>query len=189
MDCNSRLSPSHAHYREQVATRVPIYSPEAFHHDTLGIGAHFEEFVSEILQSEQHKYQIKPSCLNDGDLVVIPAVSHDGTPCEAQCFKKCKLPDKLYLSRKRRIQRLKNSNNLMAEVDQKGVRIIVSRVSARSAPIMDTEAKSQYTCCIEEFPPLCCSSKSKGNIPGGLKYSKLPSEQLSFAKATSSRLG
>ncbi|KAI0530447.1 hypothetical protein GGR58DRAFT_493414 [Xylaria digitata] len=93
----------------------------------------FENYVGRSLQGRQHEYQIKPRCWDDGDLVVFPAVSQDGYLCEAQFFKKCPLPRKLYLLRKRRIQRLKRSTNLMDELDQEDVKILVSRVSRGSA--------------------------------------------------------
>ncbi|KAI8946975.1 hypothetical protein F4801DRAFT_30154 [Xylaria longipes] len=193
-DCISGLSLPHMPYKEQVLSQASSFSPEIFHHDTIGIGAQFTEYVSNVLQGENNKYYIKPSCLDDGDLVVFPAISHDDTLCEAQCFKKYRLPDKLYLARKRRIQRLKKSSNLMDEVNQKNIRIIVSRVpegnprNCQERLLMDTEAKNQYTCHIQEFPPLCCSGKSNGNIPGNLKCANLSGRELSFAKATSPRL-
>lgn len=81
----------------------------------------------------------------------------------------------------------------MDEVDQKEVRIIISRVPDENRRnywkclIMDTEAKNQYTCCIQESQPLCYSSKSKGDTSGNLKRAKLPGGGLSFAKTTSLR--
>ncbi|KAI0479841.1 hypothetical protein F4859DRAFT_513343 [Xylaria cf. heliscus] len=185
-DRSSGPSPSQMRYEENFPSRSSGYTPESLYLDTLGIGAQFEENVSQILQSEQNQYQIESSCLDDGDLVVFPATSQDGTPCEAQCFRKCQLPDKLYSARKRRIQRLKKSCNLMHEVNKNGVKIIVSRISEgnpRSCRNTDTEPKNQYSCCIQEFPPLCCSSKSKESTLGDVKRAKLSGAQLSFAKA------
>ncbi|KAI0441360.1 hypothetical protein F4803DRAFT_563162 [Xylaria telfairii] len=128
MNSSSKLSPLHTPYEGELLSRAHSDYPASVDYNTMGIGSQFEEYVSRALHSEPYEYHIKPSCLDDGDLVVFPAISQDGTLCEAQCFKKCKLSDKLYLSRKRRIQRLKKSSNLMDEVDQKEVRIIVSRV-------------------------------------------------------------
>ncbi|TRX93429.1 hypothetical protein FHL15_005704 [Xylaria flabelliformis] len=179
----------------EFLSRAPSGYPEAVHYDTIGVGAEFEKIVSRALQKEEHRYDIKASCLDDGDLVIFSAISNDGTLCEAQCFKKCKLPDKLYLSRKRRIHRLRKSGNLMDEVNQKEVRILVSRVpedttrSCRKCPTMDTENKIQYTYSIKEFPSLCSVSKSRGNAFGHVKWPKSSVEESSFTKPTVSHMG
>ncbi|KAI0543491.1 hypothetical protein F4679DRAFT_106220 [Xylaria curta] len=181
--------------KEEFLSRAPSGYPEAVLYDTIGVGTQFEKIVSKALQNEEHKYDIKASCLDDGDLVIFPAISNDGTLCEAQCFKKCKLPDKLYLSRKRRIQRLRKSGNLVDEVNQKEVRILVSRIpenaprNCQRYPIMDTEAETRYTYSIKEFPPLCSSSRSRGNALGDIKWSKPSTEEFSFTKPTGSRVG
>ncbi|KAI0445433.1 hypothetical protein F4803DRAFT_507742 [Xylaria telfairii] len=90
-------------------------------------GISFEEYIRGALRSKDCQFTIGPSCLDDGDLIVFPATSRDGAPCEVQCFVQCTLPDKLYLSRKRRIQRLKRSQNLIYDIHDTEVRIIISR--------------------------------------------------------------
>ncbi|KAI3328395.1 hypothetical protein F4824DRAFT_517488 [Ustulina deusta] len=122
------------------------------------VATSFDDYVGKSLQGKQREYHIKPSCWNDGDLIVFPAISDKGESCEGQFFKKCELPRKLYLARKRRIQRLRRSNNFMDELDLEGVKIIVSRVpkdtyahSIQKRP----ESTKHYTYSIEEFPPLC----------------------------------
>ncbi|KAI1121393.1 hypothetical protein F5Y10DRAFT_272142 [Nemania abortiva] len=113
---------------------------ETIQTDTANIP--FEDYVGRFLQGQRRKYHIKPRCWDDGDLVVFLAVSHDGELCEAQFFKKGPLPRKLYLSRKRRIQRLKRSANFMDDVNQEDVRILVSRVS-QGKPFIGEIAQDQ----------------------------------------------
>ncbi|KAI0856488.1 hypothetical protein F4860DRAFT_492846 [Xylaria cubensis] len=195
MDFTSKLSLSHMPYGRELLSRAPCGYLEAVRYDTIGVGAQFEEIVSRALQNEQYKYDIEANCLDDGDLVVFSAISNDGTLCEAQCFKKCKLPDKLYLSRKRRIQRLRKSSNLLHEVNQKEVRILVSRIpentprNCRKCPAMGAETKTQYACSIKEFPPLCNGSRSRGSTVGDIKWAKPSTEGISLTKPTASRLG
>ncbi|KAI0098034.1 hypothetical protein GGR51DRAFT_438265 [Nemania sp. FL0031] len=133
MDMNSRVCYLRGKYNEHGEIKKFLNSREIVHIDTTNIP--FEDYVGKALQGKRQKYHIKPRCWDDGDLVVFPAVSHSGEVFEAQFFKKSLLPRKLYLSRKRRIQRLKRSANFMDELNQEDVRILVSRVSQGSKKI------------------------------------------------------
>ncbi|KAI0164973.1 hypothetical protein GGR57DRAFT_497843 [Xylariaceae sp. FL1272] len=118
----------------------------------------FENYAGRVLEGQCHKYRIKPQYQEDGDHAIFAAVrNHDQEPCEAQFFQKCPLPQQLYLSRKRRIQRLRKSSNFMEMVDQDDVRILVSRVtegSIRKGQVVNVDLDRRYNYQPEDFPAL-----------------------------------
>ncbi|KAJ2980647.1 hypothetical protein NUW58_g6888 [Xylaria curta] len=183
MRSSTILSPSCGPWKGQLQYRAPSDSLRPVHCDAMGTP--FEEIVRSALRSQAHRYYIKPSSLDEGDLVVFPAISYDGALCEAQCFKKCELPRKLYLSRKRRIQRLQRSSNLMHELDEKDVKILVSRVPKNNAPI-GSAMKNSYAYSTEKFPPL--HYNDAGGTPDGSKLAKEVGEH-SYAKVAAAFVG
>ncbi|KAI3324796.1 hypothetical protein HD806DRAFT_543402 [Xylariaceae sp. AK1471] len=192
MNSASQLCPLHGSYWENIESQT-LHSPLEDVHFKI-MNAPFDSYVGRTLQGHQDKYHIKPSCWDDGDLVVYPAVSHNGELCEAQFFKKCQLPTKLYLSRKRRIQRLKRSKNLMDELDHGDVRIFVSRVSEGIARtrncwkclLMNRGAGMQYNFSIKDFPRLC--SAAGKYTPRDLENVETVRAHSSFAEVASLRL-
>ncbi|GAP83020.1 hypothetical protein SAMD00023353_0400090 [Rosellinia necatrix] len=147
------------------------------------MGSRFENYVGNALRGQRNEYHIRPSCLDKGDLVVFPAIAHDGAVCEAQFFDKCRLPRKLYQARKRRIQRLKKSRNLLDEVDHDDVKIIVSRVpesscqNCRNCRLAGTVAAPQHRYSANEFPAL-----RRDPSESGCDNPKLPGAKMSFAE-------
>ncbi|KAI0195513.1 hypothetical protein F4808DRAFT_440442 [Astrocystis sublimbata] len=170
------------------------YCQNTSHQDALGRGAQFDHHdVGTILQSLGEKLKVGPRCMDDGDLVVYPVMSEDGTPYEAQCFAKYQLPQKLYTARRRRICRLRKSTNLVKELDEEGIKIIVSRVpmadarNAQNRAVWDKENGNQYSCSSDEFPPLGCDNEDEENSPGRLR-GQFVDRQSSFAEVASSGL-
>ncbi|KAI1261025.1 hypothetical protein F5Y18DRAFT_431570 [Xylariaceae sp. FL1019] len=140
----------------------------------------FENYAGSVLEGQCHKYRIKPQYQENGDHAIFAAVrNHDQEICEAQFFQKCHLPQQLYLSRKRRIQRLRNSSNFMEMVDQEDVRILVSRVtkgSIRKGQVVNVDLDSRYDYQPEEFPPLSDQvSRSLQRNGGGNAWSSVTS--------------
>ncbi|KAK5636193.1 hypothetical protein RRF57_011905 [Xylaria bambusicola] len=139
----------------------------------LGYGAVatlFDHYIGEPLQGNQRKYYIERSCWDDGDLVIFPAISDKGERCQGQFFKTCELPRKLYLARRRRIQRLRKSQNFMDEINGEGVKILVSRVSKASAQVLQRGADlgKQVIPPFEEFPLL--QSGDKATVTGPTQF-------------------
>lgn len=189
--------------------------------EDAGPPSSFEEYyVGRALQGRHNQYHIKPSCLDDGNLVVCPAISQgDGALCEAQFFflRGRELPHKLYLSRKRRIQRLRRSANLLDEFDGDGVRILVSRVprctsrtcrrcrlalqhqhpteeeAATTTPTtLRRDNSYSYNCNYdgtwqEEFPPLR-RAKNTGDLPSDSRCPKPRSANSSCTSVASSHV-
>ncbi|KAK6205724.1 hypothetical protein LQW54_008304 [Pestalotiopsis sp. IQ-011] len=142
----------------------------------MAINNQFEDYVGSVLKGQQHTYHIQPHCWGDGDLVIVP-VTHDGELFEAQFFAKCQLPKQLYRSRKRRIQRLRRSEeNFMEELDEDGFKILISRTSpqvfdrkyfCRQCPLLlenNARANEMHFNVLEEvFPSLCSSSSASSS--------------------------
>ncbi|KAI1174525.1 hypothetical protein F4777DRAFT_553466 [Nemania sp. FL0916] len=123
-------------------------------------GLHSERYLNTILKGQVHQYRIQRCLRDEGDLRILSVIrDHDKQPCEAQLFQKCQLPEKLYLSRKRRIQRLKRSSNFMDYMDQDNHRVLVTRVSEdklleKDSVMSNEDSTAHYSFCPDEFPPL-----------------------------------
>ncbi|KAI1327014.1 hypothetical protein F5Y16DRAFT_373019 [Xylariaceae sp. FL0255] len=114
------------------------------------------------LKGQRYEYKIGDCKQEQGaDLKIYSAVRNDDKePCEAHFFEKYRLPNKLYLSRKRRIQRLKRSSNFMEFVDQDNHRAIITKVCQHRFAPRDPTGNNMGTTAVYdlrddvEFPPL-----------------------------------
>ncbi|OTB06580.1 hypothetical protein M426DRAFT_9359 [Hypoxylon sp. CI-4A] len=105
------------------------------HHEYEGISNSsrfsipYENYIRAALRGNKFTYLILSRCFEDKDLLVYHVVNLDDEQCEAQVFIKRDRPrDKLYMSRKRRIQRLKRSANLIEEFELNEATVFVSRI-------------------------------------------------------------
>ncbi|KAJ8124677.1 hypothetical protein O1611_g8963 [Lasiodiplodia mahajangana] len=153
------------------------------------------DYVGKAIQGQvrRSQFRIEAPCWYDEQLAVAPAFSN-GELFEAQFFGNGILPRKLYLSRKRRIQRLRKSKNFEDMSDQGGVKVFFSRVPKEKGlqeyrKCMETGAKPapQYTYSVEDFPTL--SSNHTSSIPNTQRNAKPASAKAysSFANAASRR--
>ena len=74
-------------------------------------------------------YRIKSRCWNDIGLSIY-VVRRGDQEFEAQAFTKCRLPLKVYLSRKTKIQRLKSSMHLEDDLEVGRARIMILKMPA-----------------------------------------------------------
>ncbi|KAL1848316.1 hypothetical protein Daus18300_013642 [Diaporthe australafricana] len=84
-----------------------------------------EQYIGFEVTGHKHVYRVTSRCLIDDNLSVYE-ISRDGKTFEAQEFVKSGLPLNLYLSRKRRIQRLRWSDSFVEEIPVDGANILIS---------------------------------------------------------------
>lgn len=187
MTSSNQLHILHGSHKVHTEARTLHDSPQPIPFNAMK--PELRKYVDSDLQGGHHNYRIQSPYRDEGDLVVFCALSlddnendenyndNDHEQLKAQIFSKCRLPPKLYLSRKRRIQRLKKSANLVAELDQEDVKIFLSR------PLMDVETGARYNYSDEDFPPLHKSCEK--HAPDRLQSSELCNTPISFAAAAS----
>lgn len=90
----------------------------------------YENYLGAVLNQ---KYRILFLWTNKEHLGIYTVTSWDGVSFEAQAFELCQLPDKLYLSRKRRLRRLKQSGNCTDDFKQGQSRYLISTASSQGA--------------------------------------------------------
>lgn len=90
----------------------------------------YENYVGAVLNQ---KYRITFLWTNKEHLGIYTVTSWDGVSFEAQAFELCQLPDKLYLSRKRRLRRLKQSGHCTDDFKQGQSRYLISTASSPGA--------------------------------------------------------
>lgn len=95
------------------------------------------------------KYQIASLRLNKEHLDIYSVTDFTtGEAFEAQAFELCRLSERLYSSRKRRMRRLQRSTNFEDDVSQEGLRFLISRPPTHGA--------EKITCCPKEEPTATC---------------------------------
>lgn len=116
-------------------------------------------------------------------------VYHGGEHFEAQVFEKRRLPMKVYLSRKRRIQRLKRSANFIDDIDWDNARIIISRIPFdgierhQKGQLVASEVETSHDLSASSYPPLCSSHVKSVESPNWNVWSG--GTRPSFAEAAS----
>ncbi|KAI1455158.1 hypothetical protein F4805DRAFT_437028 [Annulohypoxylon moriforme] len=150
----------------------------------------YRNHIGIILRGDQRKYVVISQCLKDEDLLIYHVVNIDvdGEHYEAQMFLKCRLPLKLYLSRKRRIQRLKRSDNLREEFELSDAIVLVSRIPEEGLGRhqncqLTKEAKTWYKFSQEQYPPLPLPTGYHPNA--NPQYSPQDFDYPSYAEAAS----
>ncbi|OTA67219.1 hypothetical protein K449DRAFT_419881 [Hypoxylon sp. EC38] len=121
--------------------------------------------------------------------VSIYEVHDNGQRFEAQQFLKCRLPLKVYLSRKRRIQRLRRSVNFVKGIESDSDIVIISRVPAEGIErhlkpqLLEAKAEMHHDLSAKSYPSLCPSNSA----PTGRQLDNTRfSTHMSYAVAASS---
>ncbi|KAI1453918.1 hypothetical protein F4805DRAFT_441846 [Annulohypoxylon moriforme] len=140
-------------------------------------------------EGQQRTYEIITQHSDFGDFSIY-VVRYEGTYLEAQVFTQCRLPLKMYLSRKRRVQRLRRSVNFFDEFEKDGVRFFVSRIPEdgiekhQKAQRVEMAVELNHDLSTENYPPLCSSNRNlTGNRMESICYG---TTHPSFAAVASS---
>ncbi|KAI0891448.1 hypothetical protein F4806DRAFT_482569 [Annulohypoxylon nitens] len=149
----------------------------------------YKNYLGIVLRGDRRTYIIVSRCLEDGDLLIYHVINIDvdDEHCEAQVFLKCRLPIKLYLSRKRRIQRIKRSNNLREEFELSDAMVLVSRIPEegieRHRNCQLAKERKAYKFAKDQFPPL--PSPVSHHLYFQPQDQRLDCSQSSYAEAAS----
>ncbi|KAI1389294.1 uncharacterized protein F4822DRAFT_427646 [Hypoxylon trugodes] len=151
-----------------------------------------DSYADAIHHRNERTYVIQSLYLEDGDLFIYHVLNPEGEHCEAQVFIKCRLPVRLYQARKRRIQRLKRSDNLRDKFEMNEATVLVSRIPdegiGRHLNHCSTkQAKVWHGLSRELFPPLPSPGDSRADVH--MEGSQLDRGYLSYAEAVSLRKG
>ncbi|KAI1390925.1 uncharacterized protein F4822DRAFT_167118 [Hypoxylon trugodes] len=133
----------------------------------------YQDHSDSKLKGYEHTYDIGARIWRDKDLSVYVA-HYQKDYFEAQAFEKYRLPPKVYLARKRRIQRLKRSINFVEEIESDESKFIISRIPVDGierhgrGQSAVRETGTNHDLSAENYPPLCTPPVSHRMCPDGM---------------------
>ncbi|KAI1481232.1 hypothetical protein F4774DRAFT_374716 [Daldinia eschscholtzii] len=149
----------------------------------------YQTYSNSKFEGQKYTFDIIRQYWGDGDLSVY-VVHHGGQLFEAQVFAKSRLPFKIYLSRKRRIQRLRRSDNYVDELESDYAKIIISCIPADGimrhckTPLTAINEGIIQDLSADSYPPLCPSTGA--SVQNYLEGTCLCNHPRSFAEVASS---
>ncbi|KAI0859308.1 hypothetical protein F4860DRAFT_483098 [Xylaria cubensis] len=92
-----------------------------------------DDYKNFRLDGQEDSYLVESLCWDDGDLTVYQIISDKGERLQAQQYNLCPLPQSQYVSRKRRIHRLRKAQRIIETIKLDGVKVLVTPFPEGSA--------------------------------------------------------